>query len=322
MVREPPVTVSPIRSRRVVGWGAPQDPARSSPDVIAVFGPTASGKSTVAEALADRLGTEVVSADALQVYRGLEILTNQPARPTRLVGIRALGEEMSVGEYAELAHRDIDDVVEHRGVAVVAGGTGLYLRSALVDLAIPPAPAEGARERWERVYDESPAAALAELAAREPAAARSIHRNDRRRVVRALELAEVGSSLVPPDGSGLLWTEHVRRPTLIVGLDVPPAELDRRIRARADAMLAAGVVAEAEAARLAGASRTASKALGLEELTTLSPTHAREQLVLRTRRYAAYQRKWMRRIPNLVVLDATRPTEEVVDEIVDLARPR
>jgi tRNA dimethylallyltransferase len=316
------VTVSSIRSQREVGRGAPRDLALSSTDVIAVFGPTASGKTAVAEALADRLGTEVVSADALQVYRGLEILTNQPTRPARLVGIRALDEEMSVGEYAVLAQHEIDELVELHGVAVVAGGTGLYLRAALIDLGIPPAPAEGARKRWERVYDESPAVALAELAARDPAASRSIHRNDRRRIVRALELAEAGSSLVPADGNGLLWAEHVRRPTLVVGLDVPPAELERRIRARVDAMLAAGAATEAEAARRAGASRTASRALGLTELTTLSPAQAREQMVIRTRRYAAYQRKWMRRIPNLVALDATRPLEEVVDEIVDLARAR
>src|SRR5918999_5130911 len=89
------------------------------PEVIAVFGPTASGKSDVAEALADRLGTEVVSADALQVYRGLRILTNQSARPTRLVAIRELDEDMSVGEFAELAHATIDELVAASGNAVV-----------------------------------------------------------------------------------------------------------------------------------------------------------------------------------------------------------
>src|SRR5213078_4817120 len=115
-------------------------------EVLAVFGPTATGKTAVAQRLADELATEVVSADALQVYRGLTILTNQPSRPTRLVGIRDLSETMSVGEYARLAHDEIDTLVARTGGAVVAGGTGLYLRAALSDLAVPPAVPSGERE--------------------------------------------------------------------------------------------------------------------------------------------------------------------------------
>jgi tRNA dimethylallyltransferase len=115
--------------------------------VIAVFGPTASGKTAVAETIADRLGTDVVSCDALQVYRGLPILTNQPARPTALVAIRELSEAMSVGAYATLAHVAIDERVAMSGSAVVSGGTGLYLRAALADMAVPPPPGAGVRER-------------------------------------------------------------------------------------------------------------------------------------------------------------------------------
>jgi tRNA dimethylallyltransferase len=139
------------------------------PEVVAIFGPTASGKSDVAELVADRLGTEVVSADALQVYRGLPILTNQPARPTRLVAVRELSHEMSVGEYARLAHAAIDELVDANGAAVVAGGTGLYLRAALVDLGLPPPPAADARRRWEAAYDADPAAAHAHADAAAPA---------------------------------------------------------------------------------------------------------------------------------------------------------
>src|SRR5687767_1067848 len=93
-------------------------------EVVAIFGPTASGKSAIARLVASALRTEVVSADALQVYRGLPILTNQPAEPTRLVAIRELADTMSVGEYATLAHEAIDDLVDRHGAAVVAGGTG------------------------------------------------------------------------------------------------------------------------------------------------------------------------------------------------------
>jgi tRNA dimethylallyltransferase len=303
-----------------VGRGAPQEVTVSAPEVFAIFGPTASGKSDVADLLAARLGTEVVSADALQVYRGLPILTNQPDHPVHLVAIRDLDAEMSVGEYSSLAHEAIDGLVDTCGSAVVAGGTGLYLRAALVELGIPAAPRSGARERLQRRYDADPAAAFAELEARDPAAARAVHPNDRRRVVRALELAEVGASLVPRDDR--LWSEEMRRPTLVVGLEVPPAEIERRIRERTSDMIARGAVAEARAAAHGSISRTAAKTLGLEELATLPQSEAFERMVLRTRRYAAYQRKWMRRVPGLVALDATQSAEEVVDEILDLARAR
>jgi tRNA dimethylallyltransferase len=290
------------------------------PEVLAVFGPTASGKSAVAEALAERLATEVVSADALQVYRGLPILTNQPATATRLVAIRDLTEEMSVGEYACLAQEAIDELVAASGAAVVAGGTGLYLRAAVADLRLPPAPAPGARERWDAAYDADPGGAYARLEEVDPRAAAVVHATDRRRVVRALELAELGESLAPDDDR--LWSGETRRPTLVAGLEIAGGRLEQRIRTRAEAMLAAGVVDEVRAALAAGISRTAEKALGLRELAELPEDEALERLVVRTRRYAAYQRKWMRRIPGIVMIDADRPPTEVADEILEVARAR
>jgi tRNA dimethylallyltransferase len=290
------------------------------PAVVAVFGPTASGKSAVAAALADLLGTEVVSADAMQVYDGLPILTNQPTTPTRLVGFWPLDREMSVGAYQSLAHAAIDEITESGRTAVVAGGTGLYLRSALSDMTLPPPPAEGARARWEAVYDAGPADAFAVLRARDARAAAAIHVNDRRRVVRALEIAEVHASLVPPVDR--LWARDTRLPTLLIGLDVPKEELAARIVDRTRAMFAAGVVAEVEAAIAQGISQTAAKALGLTEIVSLPPGEAERRLVVRTGRYAAYQRKWMRRVPGLAAVDATRPPEEVAAAILALARSR
>jgi tRNA dimethylallyltransferase len=290
------------------------------PEVIAIFGPTASGKSDVAEALADRLGTEVVSADALQVYRGLPILTNQSRRATHLVAIRELADEMSVGEYERLAHAAIDELVGTHGSAVVTGGTGLYVRAALVDLGLPPAPPEGARERWEAAYDADPAAAYAQLGEVDRPASEAVHAHDRRRVVRALELAEMGRSLVADEDR--LWSEDLRRPTLVVGLDVPKERLEDRIRTRAETMVAAGVVDEVRAAHARGLSRTAEKAHGLRELSELSAEEALERIVVRTRRYASYQRKWMRRIPGIVMIDADRPADEVADAILEVARAR
>jgi len=304
----------------VVGWGAPEGMTGSSPEVIAIFGPTASGKSAVAEALATRLETEVVSADAFQVYRGLPILTNQPERPTRLVGIRSLDEKMSLAEYASLAHATIDELVELNGAAVIAGGTGLYLRAALTDLDVPPAPEDGARERWQAFYDGDPGAAHVRLAAVDPVAAAMVHQNDRRRVVRALELAEVGASLVPR--MDRLWSKEMRRPTLVVGLDTTREALERRIRARTRQMFVRGVVNEVHKARTRPISRTAEKTLGLQELVDLPPQEALERIVARTRRYAAYQRKWMRRIPGVVMIDADRSPDQVADAILDVARAR
>jgi len=287
---------------------------------IAVFGPTASGKTAVAEAIADRIGTDVVSCDALQVYRGLPILTNQPERPTALVAIRELSEEMSVGAYATLAHEAIDERVAKAGTAIVSGGTGLYLRAALADMGVPPPPGPGVRERVLSEVEADPAAAHERLVSIDPRSAASIHINDTRRLVRALELAEAGQSLVPDDDR--LWGSGTRHSTLIAGIDVPADELERRIVSRTDAMFARGVVAEVRAALGAGVSPTAAKALGLAEIASLSEADAREKIIIRTRRYAAYQRKWMRRIPGLVSVDGTRSPEEVADAVLEMARAR
>jgi tRNA dimethylallyltransferase len=289
--------------------------------VIAIFGPTASGKSAVAEALARRIPAELVSADAMQVYRGLPVLTNQSAHPARLVGIWPLDHYASVGEFAALAHAAVDEALQAERTPIVVGGTGLYLRAATAELDLPPRPSPGARERWQRLYhDEGGAAAHAELARRDPSAARRIHPNDRRRVVRALELSEAGASLAPKPAR--LWTEDTRHPTLVVGLEVPKEELDRRIEVRTRAMFDAGVEEEVRRALAGPISATARKVLGLEEIATLDRDEAVEAIVARTRRYAAYQRKWMRRIPGLASVAADRPPDEVADEILALGRKR
>ena len=121
---------------------------------------------------------------------------------------------------AALAHAAIDEALEAGRRPVVVGGTGLYLRAALAELDVPPAPAPGVRERYSALYEEQGAVAThALLAERDPAAAAAVHPNDRRRVVRALELAEAGRSLRPPEDR--LWTDDLRRPAVVVGLDVP-----------------------------------------------------------------------------------------------------
>ena len=292
-----------------------------SPSVVAIFGPTASGKTAVAEAVADRIGGEVVSADSMQAYRGLPILTAQPERPTRLVGIWPLSHEGSVAEYADRAHAAIDELLSAGRTPVVAGGTGLYLRGALVDLGLPPAPPPELRSHWEELYDRLGAERAHEvLVERDPGAATRLHANDRRRVVRALELTELGSSLRPD--SDRLWTREMRHDTIVFGLDVPRDVLLERVERRTRQMFDAGVAEEARAALAGDVSSTAIHALGLREVAELPREEALDALIVRTRRYAAYQRKWLRRIPGLVSVNADRPPGEVADEIVEVARTR
>ncbi len=289
--------------------------------VIGLFGPTASGKSDVAAAVAELIPAEVVSADAMQVYDGLPILTNRSPNPERLVGIWPLSHVASVGEYAPLAHAAVDEILDAGRTPLVVGGTGLYFRAALAELELPPAPEAGARERWERLYDEDGAtAAHARLGELDAAAAARVHPNDRRRVVRALELAEAGWSLVP--GVETLFGGAWRHPTLLVGLDVPRPDLDRRIAERTRRMFEAGVEEEVRDALPGELSVTARKIIGLDEVATLPREEAIEALIVRTRRYAAYQRKWLRRLEGLVMVAADRQPEEIAAEIVELARTR
>jgi tRNA dimethylallyltransferase len=298
-----------------------QPPNSLSGHVLAVFGPTASGKSALVEAIGRRIRAEFVSADSMQVYRGLPILTNQPEVPTHLVGIWPLSHEASVGEYQNLAHETIDATLERARVPIVVGGTGLYLRAALGGLALPPPRPPEARKRWERLYDRAGAAAAHRiLQSRDAPAAAAIHPNDRRRVVRALELAETGQSLRPAEDR--LWAPETRHPTLIVGLEVPRDELLRRIEARTHRMFELGVEDEVRRALEGEVSTTARQMVGLREITELPQADAIDAIIVRTRQYAAYQRKWMRRVPRLVSVRADRPLDVVADEILRLVRRR
>ena len=287
--------------------------------VLAIFGPTASGKSAVADEIVRRIPAELVSADSMQVYRGLPILTNQS--PAKLVGIWELDHEASVGEYQELAHAAIDDALAAGRTPVVVGGTGLYFRAALADLELPPAPAPGERVRLEGVYDRLGGERAHELLAeRDPAVAAAVHPNDRRRVVRALELVEAGSSLRPSENR--LWAGETRHPTLIVGLELPREELRRRIAERAREMFERGVEDEVRRTLASPISETARHIHGLREIAELPREDALEALVTRTSRYAVYQLRWLRRIPGIVSLDAQRPPGELADAILEMARSR
>ena len=294
---------------------ASKSPPAPAPSVVAIYGPTASGKSAVAGILRERLDAEVVSADSAALFAGLPILTAAPAYPARLVGIVPLSEDVSVGRYQRLAHDAIDEIVAAGRVAIVVGGTGLYLRAALSSLELPPPPAPGERERWEGEYDRLGGhGAHALLAERDSAAAARVHANDRRRVVRALELAEAGSSLAPPEDR--LWADDRRQSTLLVGID---GGSDETIRKRVAAQLKAGVVEEARRAWSQPRSETARNVLGLEEFATLPPDDAAAAVITATQQLARYQRKWLRRLPGAVTLAGDRSPEVIADDIDALA---
>jgi tRNA dimethylallyltransferase len=243
------------------------------------------------------------------------VITAVPAYPARLVGIVPLDEDVSVGRYQELAHEAVDAADR----PLVVGGTGLYFRAALAELELPPPAAPGRRAHWQAEVDRLGAeAAHALLADRDPAAAARVHPNDRKRLVRALELSEAGASLAP--AADRLWTADTRHPTTIVALDLPLDELDRRIAERTRAMAAAGAAEEARQAWRRTLSDTARKVLGLEEFATMQPDAAVEAVTVATRRLARYQRKWLRRLPGVVTLDANRPAEEIAADIVSLGR--
>jgi tRNA dimethylallyltransferase len=279
--------------------------------MIALFGPTGVGKTAVAIALAERLRERgdspvAISADALQVYAGLETLTGAPSAEERarlehrLVAFVPVSETFSAGRFAAAAHEEIDSALTEGRTPIVVGGTGLYLQAALTDLELrPPPPAELRRRITAELDQRGPEALHEQLAARRPAAAAAIAPTDRTRVIRALELIEMGEEPAPAGEGSRLWTASLRRPTLLAGLVMERDALYRRIDARVDAMVEAGAADEVRRADAAGASATARKALGFDELLRDDV----DAMKRRTRNYAKRQLTWMRRLPGLRLLD-------------------
>ena len=214
------------------------------PTIVALFGPTGVGKTSVAIALAERLRADgedpvAVSADALQVYRGLETLTGaatqheQAQLEHRLLSFLPVDAPFSAGAYARHAHREIDDLLAAGRRPIVVGGTGLYLRAALAELDLrPPVPDDIRERRRADLQTRGPAALYEELAERAPGT--TIRATDTQRIVRALELLDAGHE--PPEGEQL-WTAETRHPTLLVGLTMEREALKRRIGERVDEMV-------------------------------------------------------------------------------------
>jgi tRNA dimethylallyltransferase len=286
--------------------------------VIALFGPTGIGKTAVAIAIAERLRAQgedplAVSADALQVYEGLEVLTGAASRDERrllehrLISFVPVTETFSAGRFADLAQAEIDSALATGRRPIVVGGTGLYLQAALTDLELRPPPDPDVRGRIEGRMAERGAPTLhAELARLAPSVAAAIDPGDRTRVVRALELLEMGEQPPPAGEESRLWTARLRHPTLLFGLVMERAALYERIDARVEEMVAAGAAEQVRAADTAGASRTARAALGFDELLRGDI----EATKRRTRNYAKRQLTWMRRLADVHRIDVTELTPE------------
>src|SRR4051794_28983732 len=304
----------------------PPVPAAPPLPVVALFGPTGVGKTAVAAALADWLrfrGEDpvAVSADALQVYHGLETLTGA-APPVvrarlehRLLSFLPVDATFSAGQYAQLAHAEIDGALAQGRRPIVVGGTGLYLRAALTDLDLKPPPPPGVREQLERAAAEGGSPALhAELADAAPWAAATIDPNDQRRVVRALERLAAGD-LEPDDGPNRLWTGDTRHPALLAGLVMDREALKAAIDARVDSMLAGGAAEEVRRAHAAGASVTARQALGFADLLAGDA----DAMKRKTRAYARRQLTWMKKLAGVHLVDVTeRTADDVAQELLGM----
>jgi tRNA dimethylallyltransferase len=303
----------------------PTDDTPRVRSVVAVFGPTGVGKTAVAIALADRLRADgedpvAVSADALQVYAGLETLTGVATAQERerlehrLVGFLPVSESFSAGAYARRAHAEIDGLLADDRRPIVVGGTGLYLRAALAELDLRPPVPQAIRERRRAQLEELGAPALhAELAAKAPAAAAAVEPTDGQRITRALELLDAGHA--PPAGPQL-WTADTRHPTVLAGLTMEREALTARIDARVREMVDGGAADEVRVAAR-DASATARKALGFEELLSGDV----EAMQRNTRRYAKRQLTWMRKLPNAHLIDVTdRTPDDVAAELHGMIR--
>jgi tRNA dimethylallyltransferase len=296
-------------------------------EILAIFGPTAVGKTGVAIAVSERLRERgehpvALSCDALQVYRGLEVLTGAATRDERarlehrLIGIAEVGEEFSAGRFAALAREKVDSLLAADRRPIVVGGTGLYMRAALSDMELRPPVRVELRDQVEReIAKRGPEALHAELA---PELTADVHPNDRKRIARLAELQRAGFE-PPPPGGGELWTARLRHPTLLIGLVVDRDELASRIDARVDDLVARGAADEARAADAAGASRTARAALGFDELLAGDVEAMRRA----HRAYARRQLTWMRKMSGVMLIDRTgRGDDEVADEIVAMLHHR
>lgn len=304
--------------------------------MLCIVGPTATGKTRLSVALAQRLGAEIVSCDSMQLYRGMDVGTAKPTAqetggvPHHMISCVDPREEFSVSRYVELADRCVQDIFARGKPVIVVGGTGLYVDSLVAGREFAPFPQTGRRgELAARAEKEGIEPLMEQLRAVDPEAAESIHPSNQKRVIRALEVyLETGKTI----------TQHNRetrsrppkyRPVWI-GLDyVNRSALYARIDARVDEMFAQGLVDEVRRLLDGGVPEraTSMQAIGYKELTAFlrgegTEDAAREQIKLASRRYAKRQRTWFRRNPEVHWIDMpdTPDFGAVLEEALVLCR--
>lgn len=282
--------------------------APHAPRVIAVVGPTAAGKSDLGVFLAQRLGGEVVNADSMQLYRGMDIGTakltpeERGGVPHHLLDVWDVTETASVAEYQRMARARIDALLAEGRWPILVGGSGLYVRGAVDNLEFPGTDPEVRARLEEELALRGPGALHARLAAADPDAARAILPSNGRRIVRALEVIEITGR---PFTANLPGHDSVYD-TLQIGVDVARPELDERIARRVDRMWEAGLVEEVRALEAQGLreGRTASRALGYQQVLAAlvgecTLEEARAETVRATKRFARRQDSWFRRDPRV-----------------------
>jgi tRNA dimethylallyltransferase len=292
------------------------DPLVARGTVVAIVGPTAAGKSALSLALAHRWGGEVVNADSMQLYRGMDIGTaklrpeEREGVPHHVLDLWDVTEPASVVAYQEVARAAIDDILARGRVPLLVGGSGLYVRAVLERFDFPGTDPDLRASLEAELAQVGPAALHARLAARDPEAAAKILPTNGRRIVRALEVVLLTGSFMAS-----LPEPTPYYPAIHLGVDREPAELDARIADRVDAMFADGLLDEVRALEAAGlrTGRTASRALGYQQVLrhldgSLTLTQARDETVQATRRFVRRPRTWFRRDPAVVWLDGGSPT--------------
>ncbi|WFE27475.1 tRNA (adenosine(37)-N6)-dimethylallyltransferase MiaA [Solwaraspora sp. WMMD791] len=295
----------PTADRRTVPTVQPVPTATTRPGrVVAIVGPTAAGKSALSIALAQALNAEVVNADSMQLYQGLDIGTakltpeERAGVPHHLLDIWPVTAAASVAEYQRLARAAIDDIHRRGRLPMLVGGSGLYVRAVLEKFDFPGTDPALRDQLETELATQGPASLHARLAAADPAAAAAIAPSNGRRIVRALEVVEL---------TGRPFTAALPDPVpyydaVQLGVDLPTDELDERIARRVDRMWADGLVAETEELVRQGLrqGRTASRALGYQQVLRMldgayDEPQARAETVRATRRFVRRQRTWFRR---------------------------
>jgi tRNA dimethylallyltransferase len=291
----------------------PTEAAPTSPRVIAVVGPTASGKSELGLRIAETFGGEVINADAMQLYRGMDIgtakltLDQRRGIPHHQLDVLDVTQEASVAAYQTHARDDLSAIQARGHHPVLVGGSGLYIRAALDILEIPPTDPQVRARLEDQAATEGTPRLYAALQEADPVAAAAIEPNNTRRVVRALEVIE----LTGRPFSATMPTRTFAQPTIVVGLGPPREVLDARIEARVLAMWEQGLLAEVRdlAERGLRQGRTASTAIGYAQALAevdgaLTTAQAQAATVTATRRLARRQESWFRPDPRITWFDS------------------